>query len=300
MPILPMLSFASAAGVFVAAACLTFATSARAGSEIAPGEFTPLPAGMQVLGFSQYLRHLDGYYFDGERQGDARVLGRASVLSYTRYGDTAGLPSSWSVVLPWIDAHKTAGTLPTWFGDRTQGLSDLRLHYSLWLLNRPEEGRYLALRGVWQPSTGRYTNRQVLNPGDNRNRIALQLAWTEPLTRNLILDLVPELSFHGDNRNYYGGRHMAQERAWGMTGWLRWRFAPGWEGSAGFQGNGGGDQIIDGVRQHNEPDQRRVMLSLGTGLAPNLFASVRYSRDTSARNSLKIASDVVLNLNWLF
>lgn len=292
--------FVFACGILALAASLGAACPARAGSEIAPGSFSPLPAGTQVLSFSQYQRQFDAYYFDGQRRGDAEVVGRASVIGYARYGETAGLASAWSVALPWVEAHKTGGVLPVWFGDRTRGFSDLRLRYSLWLPTPPAEGRYLALSGVWQPATGRYTHRQVLNPGDNRNRLTLQLAWTEPLSREFTLELVPEASFHGDNRDYYAGRRMEQERAWGLTGWLRWRFAPGWEGSGGFQNNGGGDQIIDGLRRHNEPDQRRLMFSLGTGLAPDLYASLRYTRDTAARNSLKIASDWVLNLNWLF
>ena len=275
------------------------ALPAQAGSEIYPGDFIALPAGTQVLSFYQYERSLEGYYFNGKREGDAEVTGRASVFAYTRYANINDMLSAWSVMLPYIEAHKTAGTLPSWFGDQTSGFSDLRLKFSVWPINDPEQGRYLALTGVWQPDTGKYENTQVLSPGDNRNRVTFQLAWIEPLSKTLSLELIPELSFHGDNRDYVG-THMKQETAYALTGYLRWRFSGPWTANIGFQSNGGGDQIIDGVRQYNQPDQQRVLLGVNTMLAPNISASLRYSHDLSVENSLRIVDDWVLAAHWFF
>lgn len=275
------------------------ALPAQAGSEIQPGEFIALPAGTQVASVYQYERDLEGYYFSGERSGDAEVRGRASVFAYTRYGEIKGMTSAWSVMLPYIQAHKTTGTLPGWFGDRASGFSDLRLKYTVWPINDPARGRYLALSGVWQPDTGRYENAQVLSPGDNRNRFTFQIAWIEALTQTVSLELIPEISLHGDNKDYVGA-HMEQERAYALTGYLRWRFSGPWTANIGFQSNGGGDQIIDGVRQHNQPDQQRILLGVNTLLAPNVSASLRYSHDLSVENSLRILDDWVLALHYFF
>lgn len=278
---------------------LCAAWPAHAGSEVYPGDFVALPSGTQILSFYQYERDFEGYYFNGERIGGARAKARASVVAYTRYGQIGGLTSAWSVTLPYFDVHKTAGTLPVWFGDTTSGMSDLRLKYSLWPINDPERGRYLALTGIWQPDTGKYERNQVLSPGDNRNRLTFQLTWIEPLSKTVSMELTPEFSWQSDNSDYVG-THMKQENAYGLTGYLRWRFSGPWSASVGFQSNGGGDQIIDGVRQHNEPDQQRVLFSLNTMLAPDVAASLRYSRDTSVQNSLRIVSDWVLAVHWLF
>lgn len=270
-----------------------------AGSEVYPGDFIALPAGTQVLSFYQYERDFEGYYFNGERVGGARAKARASVAAYTRYGQIGNMTSAWSVTLPYFDIHKTAGTLPVWFGDETSGMSDLRLKYSVWPVNDPERGRYLALTGIWQPDTGRYERNQVLSPGDNRNRLTLQFTWIEPLSKTVSMELTPEFSWQSDNNDYVG-THMEQENAYALTGYLRWRFYGPWSASVGFQSNGGGDQIIDGVRQNNKPDQQRVMFNISTMIAPDVAASLRYSRDTSVENSVRIVSDWVLAVHWLF
>lgn len=301
---MPSISFRTAIHRCARFACtlsagILSALSAQAGSEIYPGDFIALPAGTQALSFYQYERAFEGYYFSGERVGAAEVTGRASVVAYTRYGQLKGMTSAWSVLLPHIQAHKTAGTLPSWFGDQTGGLSDLRLKYSVWPINDPEHGRYLALSGIWQADTGKYENTQVLSPGDNRNRFTFQMAWIEPLSKTVNLELIPEISLHGDNKDYVG-THMQQERAYALTGYLRWRFAGPWTANIGFQSNGGGDQIIDGVRQHNEPDKQRVLLGVNTMLAPNVSASLRYSRDISVEKSLRILSDWVVAVHYFF
>lgn len=275
------------------------ALPAQAGTEIYPGDFIALPAGTQVASFYQYERSFEGYYFSGKREGNAQVTGRASVFAYTRYGELNGMTAAWSVMLPYIEAHKSSGTLPAWFGDQTSGLSDLRLKYSVWPVNDAERGRYMALTGIWQPNTGKYENAQVLSPGDNRNRFTFQLGWIEPLSNNVSLELTPEISFHGDNHDYVG-THMKQETAYALTGYLRWRFSDLWTANIGFQSNGGGDQIIDGARQHNQPDQQRVLLGVNTMLAPNISASLRYSHDLSVQNSLRIIDDWVLAVHWFF
>jgi hypothetical protein len=301
MPSIPVRSAAHCCARFACAlsASVLSALPAQAGTEIYPGDFIALPSGTQVLSFYQYERAFEGYYFSGERVGDAEVTGRASVAAYTRYGQLNGLTSAWSVMLPYIQAHKTAGTLPSWFGDETSGFADLRLKYSVWPINDPERGRYMALTGIWQPNTGKYENAQVLSPGDNRNRFTFQMAWIEPLSKTVSLELIPELSLQSDNKDYVG-THMKQETAYALTGYLRWRFSGPWTANIGFQSNGGGDQIIDGVRQYNQPDQQRVLLGMNTMLAPNVSASLRYSRDISVENSLRILSDWVVAVHYFF
>ena len=301
MPSIPFRSAAHCCARFACAlsAGLLSGLPAQAGTEIYPGEFTALPAGTQVLSFYQYERAFEGYYFSGERVGGAEVTGRASVVAYTRYGQLNGLSSAWSVMLPYLQAHKTAGTLPSWFGDQTSGFADLRLKYAAWPINDPERGRYLALSGIWQPDTGKYENTQVLSPGDNRNRFTFQMAWIEPLSKTVSLELIPEISLQSDNKDYVG-TYMKQERAYALTGYLRWRFSGPWTANVGFQSNGGGDQIIDGVRQYNQPDQQRVLLGVNTMLAPNVSASLRYSHDLSVENSLRIIDDWVLAVHYFF
>lgn len=283
----------------IIALMLTQQRIAVAGSELYPAEFTVLPAGTQLASFFYYHRMLDGYYADGKRFGDAKVLGQAMVGVYTRYDETWGMPSAWTFVLPYIHAERTEGVLPQGFGNKATGVSDIRLTYNIWPINNPEKGYSLAVSTNVNVPTGEYNDDQALNPGDNRWVGTLQLGWIQKLNSSLYLDFTPEAKFFGTNHDYVGFR-MKQAPIYALTSYLRWQFKPGWEASIGGQWNHGGDQEIEGFDLNNATQQQRYFLALRSFISNTQFLSVRYSQDTRAENDLKISSDIVLRYSWFF
>ena len=273
--------------------------AAHAGSEVYPGTFEAASPGTRVASLYYYQRSLEGYYANGTRVGGAKVEGRAVVAAFHLYGQLSGMTSSWSLTLPYLSGHRTEGVLPAGFGNETGGVGNLHIGYTLWPVNDRATGQWLALAGTLLTPTGHYDHSQALNAGDRRWKATLQLAWVRYLSSTVAAELIPEVTFYGANGNYVGYR-MTQAPAPALTAYLRWKFASGWETQAGYQFNAGGEQTLGGVRQGNEPRNRRLFLGVSTLLAPNAKLSLRYSRDTSVNYELKTTRDLVASLNWGF
>jgi hypothetical protein len=202
------------------------------------------------------------------------------VAAFSVYGQLFDMTSSWSVHLPYLQGHRTAGVLPAGFGNETSGVGDLRIGYTVWPVNDRDKGQWLAVSGTLLTPTGHYDHSQSLNSGDRRWKATLQMAWVRYLSSTVAAELIPEVTFYGANGNYVGYR-MTQAPAAALTTYLRWKFTPGWETQAGLQFNTGGEQTIGGRRQGNEPRNRRVFLGVSTWLSPTVKFGLRYSRDTS-------------------
>lgn len=275
------------------------AESGNAGSEIFPGDYTVLPAGMQVASLFYYHRLFDDYYVQGKPAFDGQLRGRALVASYTRYGQTLGQPSSWTVLLPYIDADGTSGSFPAGFGDRTTGFSDIRLDYNFWPIYQPEKGYSLGIGSHFILPSGRYDHSQALNAGDNRWIASFQFGWIQQLRPGWLLDVTPEIKWYGRNDDYVG-YSMKQSPVFALTSYLRWKATPLLEAHAGYQINAGGEQTIAGFDQNNATDQQRYFLGATRTLNQQMTASLRYSRDISVQHDVKIDHDLVLRLNWFF
>jgi hypothetical protein len=281
------------------AVALCLQPAAHAASEVHPGAFEAASPGTRVAGLYYYQRSLEGYYVNGVRLGGAKVEGQAAVAVFNLYGQLSGMTSSWSLTLPYLRGHRTEGVLPAGFGNEMSGVGDLRIGYTLWPVNDRAAGHWLAVSGTLLTPTGHYDHNQSLNAGDRRWKATLQLAWVRYLSPTVAVELIPEVTFYGTNGNYVGYR-MTQAPAPALTSYLRWKFAPGWETQVGYQFNTGGEQTIAGVRQGNEPRNRRVFLGASTLLSPNVKLNLRYSRDTSVNYELKTTRDLVASLNWAF
>ncbi len=279
--------------------CLCLPPPAQAASEVYPGSFEAASPGTRIASLYYYRRSLEGYYVNGTRIGGARVEGQAVVAAFSVYGRLFDMTSSWSVHLPYLQGHRTAGVLPAGFGNETSGVGDLRIGYTVWPVNDRETGQWLAVSGTLLTPTGHYDHSQSLNSGDRRWKGTLQLAWVRYLSPTVAAELIPEVTFYGTNGNYVGYR-MTQAPAAALTTFLRWKFTPGWETQVGYQFNTGGEQTIGGVRQGNEPRNRRVFLGVSTWLSPTVKAGLRYSRDTSLNYEMKTTRDLVASVNWGF
>lgn len=283
----------------LAMAPLSAIAGSTGSSEVYPGSFEAAPPGVRIASVYLYKRKLEGFYLHGRRMGGSTIEGEALVSALTAYGRTGDLTSSWSLVLPYLDGRRTAGVLPPGFGEKTAGFGELRLAYTVWPINDPSQGHFLAVSGTLMAPTGYYDHSQALNASDNRWKGTLQVGWVRYLSSTVAVELIPEVTVYGKNDDYVGFV-MKQAPAAALSGFLRWKFAPGWETFAGFQANGGGEQTIAGMKQDNEPRNQRVFLGASTALSPTMKLGLRYSRDASVRYELKATNDIVTYLNWAF
>lgn len=262
-----------------------------AASDPMPGAYVAAPVGTRVLSFLLLEREVDGPYVKGVRLGTGKMVGRAAAVGLTLYDRIGDMTAAWSVLQPYIEAHRTEGRFPMGYGEPIAGPADLRLGLTVWPVNDPDGGQWLGVGVTVMPPSGQYDGKRLLNPGDDRWKAVLALGWVRRLAADWSVELVPEVTFYETNDNYYGGRRMEQQTAYGVTGYLRWKFAAGWESQVGVQENRGGGQTVNGRQLNNAPENQRVFLGLSHALARNVSVGLRYSSDTRLQGDLRNVSE---------
>ena len=256
--------------------------------DILPGDYVALRSGERGVTGYLYQRNSAGPYTSGTRTGNAGVSVDAAALRVSGFHDVAGMIWAWSVTPLWSTAKLAEGTMPSAFGRDAGGSGDVRLSATLWPVADVQRGEYVGLTVAWFEPTGNYSNQRVLNIGENRRKLALLAGWSTPVTKNLRLEIIPELAIYGANSDYLGGRRRTQDNTLALTSYLRWRMATQWEVHVGAQVNGGGETSINNVPQNDVARNTRLMLGLAHALDRNTVVSIRYGADTRIGNGFRL------------
>ncbi len=263
-------------------------------NDVLPGDYYPLQPGQTTLTAYAYDREIQGPYAGGRKTFDGRIDSRVLALRAARFfrvGDTilAGV-----AVLPWSGSRVAPAPLATALGAKAEGLSDLRLGLTAWLINDKTAAHYLGLSSMLIAPTGDYDARQVLNAGENRWRYVLSAGWQKDITPRFLVELSPEIAFYGDNNDYTGNRKLEQRASHALTGYLRWRVSPAWHVHVGGQINRGGETHINGADQRNPANNERVMAGMNWFLPHQQQIILRLARDTSVNNGFCTDHEILL------
>jgi len=204
------------------------------------------------------------------------------------------------VVFSAADMALSGNSVPANVKRERSGLSDLRLGGTLWFIDNPENRHYLGLNLMTVWPTGRYDNNEIANPGENRRRQSLMLGWVRGLSDNLTLELTPEVAWYGINsENYPGNVRLEQRRTLSLTGYLRYRFSPEWQGFIGAQANEGGETMLNEVSQNNPIHGHRYFLGGTYSIDKNNSINLRVAGDASLTTGLKTTREIVLRWGWV-
>jgi hypothetical protein len=269
-------------------------------NDVLPGDYYPLQPGQTSLTAYGYDRELQGPYAGGRQTFDGRV--DSSVLAFRvakifQIGDTtlAGI-----AVLPWSNSQVSPQPLATALGEKAEGLGDLRLGITAWLINDKATANYLGVGGMLIAPTGHYDARQTINAGENRWRFILSAGWQKDITPSFLFELSPEIAFSGDNDDYTGKRKLEQRTSHALTGYLRWRVTTAWHVHVGAQVNRGGETSINGVDQRNPANNERVMAGISWFLPDQQQLILRLARDTGIDNGFLTGREILLRYQKAF
>lgn len=270
-------------------------------NDVVPADYFPLANGTTSLTFYAYDRTAHGPYQDGRKMLDGTSEAQVAALRLVRFVDVGGHPFSLLAVLPWSTTTLEPPALARAFGRQASGGGDVRLGAATWLKADRASGEYLGLTALVFVPTGSYERTQVLNIGENRYRYTLNAGWIKPLGRSLVLDVVPEVAWYGDNKAYLGDHRLAQRPSYALTGYLRYQHDANWQLFAGGQINRGGETRVDGVDQRNAPDNNRAIVG-ATFLNDRQTDQwiVRLAKDTSIRNGFRLDQEVMLRYMRMF
>jgi hypothetical protein len=106
------------------------------------------------------------------------------------------------------------------------GVGDPVVGSALWLVNQPQEQRWLTVSAFASLPVGKYDSAKgAINLGENRWKGMFQSAYMTSLSKDFMLDLVGEYALYGENDNFVGMRRK-QDASYGGQVHLRYMLAP--------------------------------------------------------------------------
>lgn len=267
-------------------------------NDVFPADFVSLPVGTSTAGFYGISRKQSGPFQQGSKTLDGHIDSETVALRLTHVFDVGGIKVSPLAVLSWAHMDIDPPALKAALAPQSSGYGDLRLGATAWLLDDREAGHFLGINGILTAPTGTYRAAQSVNTGENRYRYTLAAGWIHPvIDRNLLLEVLPEVTWYGDNDEYLGNRRLEQKNSYALTTYLRYRLTQPWHVHLGWQGNRGGETRINGVDQNNAPGNRRWMIGSTWNVDRNNQLIFRLARDYRIDNGFKLESEAALR--WL-
>ncbi|NMG72216.1 transporter [Parazoarcus communis] len=284
-------------GRIIAGFLLLFMSPLVLAVSVDAGDYDYVPAGTQLgLLYYQYSSG-DSLYAGGRKvSDDARARAQVGILRVVKYLDVGGVTVAPQVLLP-FGAVQTAGDLDG--ASVRNGMGDLILASTVFLY-KDDQRRVLGITPwLWLP-TGQYDRSRTLNPfGENRWKFALQVAGVLPLGESVTLDLVGDVQFYGDNRDFGpSGQILSQRHSWDSQAHLRYHLSAATAFSVSISQLNGGETELDGVRQNDRQRRSRVSVGASHFLTSGWQILGTLGKDLSVENGVR--EDVRMNLRLLY
>jgi hypothetical protein len=284
-----------AAGRLAALACTGLAclalmagTARRAqAQEIQPYEFTPLPAGTNLIfGYYLYGHNTDFNFARGSTIKDSGVEINVGVARYVHFVDIKGYPAGFQIVQIFGSqsaAHIDGQRLGSAFGAQNIALSAFIFPY----VNTATKTN--ANVTVWlYPPTGSYDRRSLVNLGDNRWRGDLELGLSQGIGERFAFDAEYDIQFYGDNDKYFpGSRRLSQDPTHRIQFWANWRWNPALSTSVGYEGLFGGDQKVNDFPAGTKTEVQRIRANAALFLSPTVQTMLELNHDVHVVGGFK-------------
>ncbi|MEA1079923.1 transporter [Marinobacter qingdaonensis] len=291
---------------FVQASALALATGLGATSaqaaEIAtdPGDYTPLPAGVNLgLLYGQYATR-DTVYSDGDKVPvDAGLDTTIGLARFVHYMDIGGIIVDPQIIVPFgkVELKETFGPLqPT----SESGVGDPIVGATAWVLNQPEAQQWVGLSAFVSVPVGQYDeDKGPVNIGENRWKGIFQAAYVKHLSNRVVLDLIAEYSVYGDNDDFLGVTR-EQDDAQSLQAHMRYLLPEQSHLALSYYHSFGGETTVGGQEQDDRVNTNRWLATYATFVAPTVQLQVQAGQDIHVENGFEEEARVNLRVLKVF
>ncbi|MGB1761958.1 transporter [Alloalcanivorax xenomutans] len=254
--------------------------------DVDAGDYTALPAGTNLAMVYYQYADRDRLYSDGDRVPiDAGLESHVGILRgvhFTRIGDYIVDPQ---FLLPF--GHLEGKDDTKSLGD-ADGLGDLILAATVWLVNKPETNTYFGITPFVYVPTGAYDHDDALNLGENRWKFALQAGYITGLTEKVFLDIAADVTVHGKNDDFGANKDtLKQDPLFQVQTFLRYQLRENLDLRAGLSHTFGGETEINGTDQDDRAKTTKMTIGSGWFVTPSVQLLANYGRDLSVENGFK-------------
>ena len=275
-----------------------FSTSTQS-AEIAtdPGDYTPLPAGVNLgILYGQYATR-DTVYADGDKVPvDAGLNTIIGLARFVHYMDIGGVIVDPQIIVPFgkVELEEPFGPLqPT----SESGVGDPIIGATAWVLNNPDDQQWVGLSAFASVPVGQYDDdKGPVNIGENRWKGIFQAAYVKHLSNSVALDLIAEYSVYGDNDDFLGFKR-EQEDAQSLQGHLRYLLSKQSHVALSYYHSFGGETTVGGQDQDDRVNTNRWLATYATFVDPTVQLQLQAGQDINVENGFE--EDTRVNIRVL-
>ena len=262
-----------------------------------PGDYTPLPAGVNLgILYGQYATR-DAAYADGNKvPAEAGLDTTIGLARFVHYMDIGGIIVDPQIIVPFgkVELTEPFGPLqPT----SESGIGDPIIGATAWVLNNPDDQQWVGLSAFASVPVGQYDeNKGPVNIGENRWKGIFQAAYVKHLNSSVVLDLIAEYSVYGDNDDFLGFKR-EQEDAQSLQSHLRYLLSKQSHVALSYYHSFGGETTVGGQKQDDRVNTNRWQATYATFVDPTVQLQFQAGQDIDVENGFK--EDTRVNLRIL-
>ncbi len=286
-------------GLICLAASIAAAGGARS-QEIEPFEFTPAPAGTNLLlGYYVYGHQTQYSISGGPTIKDSGVEVNVGVARYVHFFDLGGHPAVLQVYQPFgslSGAHIDDERLGSAFGAQNTILSG-----AFWPYASQVNKTYVIVVGFIYPPDGTYDPHSAINLGDNRLDGDVQIGLSKGIGDHFSFDAAFDAEFYGTNSNAapFGGT-LNQNPTYRGQIWLNWSWSRAFSTSIGWEGFFGGRQQIEGTFTGAKTEEQRIRAAASLFLSPTFQTLIELNHDVQNSGGFKQDFGVTARVLYIF
>lgn len=220
-----------------------------------------------LMSYTQFATSSQFYDTSGTKtELDSSLDSFVEIFRYVRYVDVAGFTGAVQAIVPMgalYDARLDGADL-----NNTRGFGDPILAALLFPINNKATETYVGVEGFVYLPLGQYDSSEVLNLGENRWKVDLEVGWYQGLGHGVSFQLTGDVIWYGDNSEATGGQTLTQDNTYQFQGWLSYAFAPSWSASVGYAKLWGGNQYLAGMDAGLATKRDQLRFELGTFVTP--------------------------------
>lgn len=267
--------------------------------DVDPGDYTALDPGTN-LGVL-YLQHAErnSLYSKGSKvsgkSGLDSDIGILRGVTFQQWGDHL---IDLQLLLPF--GHLKGQGESSGLGSQS-GIGDPILANAIWFHKDPAKNRYLAITQYLYVPVGEYDHKDTLNLGENRWKYVFQGGYIHGLTEKWAIDLTGDVTFFGKNDDYTDASlTLKKAPQFQAQSYLRYQATDKLGLHVGVSRLWGGETEVDGVKQHDQPNQKKFMAGGSYFVTPKTQLMVTYGEDFSVDNGFKEGTRLNFRLLQIF
>ena len=291
-----------AMGGLICLAMSVVGAGAAKSQEIEPFEFTPAPAGTNLLLGYYVYGHDTAYNIAGKGGATIKDSGlevNIGVARYVHFFDLGGHPAGVQIYQAFgseSGGHIDSERLGSAFGAQNTVLSAF-----FWPYANQANKTYLVLTGFIYPPDGTYDPHSAINLGDNRLDGDVQIGLTKGIGDHFAFDAEFDTEFYGSNNNATPlGGTLNQNPTYRGQLWLNWSWTKAFTTSIGWEGFFGGRQQINGTFTGAESYEQRLRAAAILFVSPTLQTLVELNHDVAHSGNFKQDFGATLRLLKIF